>query len=77
MAKYSAMVNGATQVAITGLDKLDPSVKGANQYDELSAKVKTFLREAETAVGVPFTLLSTGPDLTEIVDLREEKLERA
>ena len=77
MAKYSAMVNGATQVAITGLDKLDPSVKGANQYDELSARVKTFLREAETAVGVPFTLLSTGPELTEIVDLREEKLERA
>jgi hypothetical protein len=28
-------------------------------------------------VGVPFTLLSTGPELTEIVDLREEKLERA
>ena len=77
MAKYSAMINGATQVAITGLDKLDPSVKGANQYDELSARVKTFLREAETAVGVPFTLLSTGPELTEIVDLREEKLERA
>jgi adenylosuccinate synthase len=77
MAKYSAMVNGATQVAITGLDKLDPAVRGANQYDDLSAEVRAFLRDAETAVGVPFTLLSTGPGLEEIIDLREEKLLRA
>ena len=77
MAKYSAMVNGATQVAITGLDKLDPSVKGASEYADLSAKVKAFLREAEVQVGVPFTLLSTGPEMAEIIDLREEKLLRA
>jgi adenylosuccinate synthase len=77
MAAYSAMINGATQVAITGLDRLDPTVKGADQYDELSPKVQTFVREAEKDVGVPFTLLSTGPELAEIVDLREEKLERA
>jgi adenylosuccinate synthase len=77
MAAYSAMINGATQVAITGLDKLDPNVKGVQEYDDLSTKVKKFLREAEEGVGVPFTLLSTGPELAEIVDLREEKLYRA
>ncbi|MEI7827012.1 MAG: adenylosuccinate synthetase [Euryarchaeota archaeon] len=77
MAAYSAMINGATQVAITGLDKLDPNVRGVDKYDDLSTKVRTFLREAEEQVGVPFTLLSTGPELTEIVDLREEKLKRA
>jgi adenylosuccinate synthase len=77
MAAYSAMINGATQVAITGLDKLDPNVRGVDQYDDLSTKVRTFLREAEKEVGVPFTLLSTGPELAEIVDLREEKLKRA
>ncbi len=77
MAAYSAMINGATQVAITGLDKLDPSVRGVDQYDDLSTKVRTFLRKAEEEVGVPFTLLSTGPELAEIIDLREEKLTRA
>ena len=77
MAAYSAMVNGATQAAITGLDKLDPTVRGVDQYDDLSTKVRKFLREAEEDVGVPFTLLSTGPELAEIVDLREEKLNRA
>jgi len=77
MAAYSAMINGATQVAITGLDKLDPNVRGVDQFDDLSTKVRTFLREAEEEVGVPFTLLSTGPELAEIIDLREEKLNRA
>jgi len=74
MARYSAMINGATQIAITGLDKLDPSVRGVDQYDDLSSRVKAFLQRAENDVGIPFTLLSTGPELSEIIDLRKEKL---
>ncbi len=74
MAHYSAMINGATQIAITGLDKLDPSARGVRQYAKLPEKVKTFIQRAEDDVGVPFTLLSTGPELSEIIDLREEKL---
>jgi adenylosuccinate synthase len=76
MAKYSAMINGATQIAVTGLDKLDPTVKGVNDYGKLTQKVKTFVDRNEREIGIPFTLLSTGPDISEIVDLREEKLRR-
>jgi len=76
MAKYSAMINGATQIAVTGLDKLDPTVKGVNDYGKLTQKVKTFIDQNEREVGIPFTLLSTSPDISEIVDLREEKLRR-
>ena len=76
MAKYSAMINGATQIAVTGLDKLDPTVKGVNDYGKLTQKVKTFVDQNEREIGIPFTLLSTGPDISEIVDLREEKLRR-
>ena len=76
MAKYSAMINGATQIAVTGLDKLDPTVKGVNDYGKLTQKVKTFVYQNEREIGIPFTLLSTGPDISEIVDLREEKLRR-
>jgi adenylosuccinate synthase len=38
--------------------------------------VKTFVDQNEREIGIPFTLLSTGPDISEIVDLREEKLRR-
>jgi adenylosuccinate synthase len=76
MAKYSAMINGATQIAVTGLDKLDPTVKGVSDFEELTQKVKTFVDRAEETLGVPFTLLSTGPEVSEIVDLRKEKLRR-
>lgn len=71
MARYSAMINGATQIALTGLDRVDPSCRGVTDYDKLSTKVKEFVKKAEEDVGVPFTLLSTGPELSEIVDLRE------
>ncbi len=70
MAKYSAMINGATQIALTGLDKIDPACKGITDYDKLSTKVKEFVESAQKDVGVPFTLLSTGPEISEIIDLR-------
>ena len=69
-ARYSAMINSATCIAITGLDRLDPAVRGVTDYDKLSDKVKEFVSMAEKDVGVPFKLLSTGPGDTEIVDLR-------
>jgi len=72
MARYSAMINGATQCAITGLDRLDPSCRGASSVSELSREVLDFVSAAEKDVGVPFTLLSTGPGTKEIVDIRAE-----
>lgn len=73
MARYSAMINGATQAAITGIDRIDPSCRGATDYDKLSDKVKDFLAQAEKDAGVPFTILSTGPSLQETIDLRNVK----
>ncbi|MDI6888505.1 MAG: adenylosuccinate synthetase [Methanocellales archaeon] len=70
MARYSAMVNGATQAALTGLDKLDPSCRGVTDYDKLSNTVKEFVHKAEQDIGVPITILSTGPEMSETIDLR-------
>ena len=70
MAKYSAMINGATQVALTGLDKLDPSCYGTTDYAGLSNTIKEFVRNAEQDVGVPITILSTGPKISQTIDLR-------
>ena len=74
MAAYSAMINGATTVALSGVDKLDPSCRGVREYGELSREVRDFVQRVEQDTRVPVKLISTGPEVSEIVDLRGEKL---
>ena len=76
MAAYSAMINGATMVALSGVDRLDPSCRGAKEYKELSKEVKDFVAKVEHDTRVQVKLISTGPELSEIVDLREEQKEK-
>ncbi|MHC1579054.1 MAG: adenylosuccinate synthetase, partial [Candidatus Alkanophagales archaeon] len=71
MARYAAMVNGATQVAITGIDRVDPACRGVTEFEKLSEKARRFVERVERDVGVPVTLISTGPGLDEIIDLRD------
>ena len=73
-ARYSAMVNGATQVAITGIDKLDKECYGVKEWEKLTPKAREFIEKIEDDVNVPVTLISTGPSLEQIIDLRKEKL---
>ena len=73
MARYSAMINGCTQAAITGIDRVDKSCFGVTEYGKLSKKAKDFLKMAEDDIGSPITLISTGPEMTQIIDLREEQ----
>lgn len=73
-ARYSAMINGATQVAITGIDKLEKECYGATEWTQLTKKAKNFIEKVEDDVKVPVTMISTGPDLEQIIDLRDEKL---
>ena len=74
MARYAAMINSATQVAVTGIDKLDRECYGVKEWDKLSKKAKEFIERVEEDVKVPVTLISTGPELHQIIDLRREKL---
>jgi adenylosuccinate synthase len=73
MARYSAMINGCTQAAITGIDKVDHDCFGVTEYGKLSKKAKDFLAQAEADIGAPVTLISTGPDVSQIIDLRDEQ----
>ena len=73
MARYSAMINGCTQAAITGIDKVDQDCFGVTEYEKLSKKAKDFLARAEEDIGAPVTLISTGPDVSQIIDLRDER----
>ncbi|MEA1925336.1 MAG: adenylosuccinate synthetase [Candidatus Altiarchaeota archaeon] len=71
MARYSSMVNGATGICITCLDKLFPECRSVTEYAGLSDRVKSYVKEIEEGVGVKAVLLSTGPELEDVVDLRK------
>ena len=73
LAKESCRINGATQIALTCVDKLFDCAR-VQDYGELSAETKAFISEIEQETGVPVTIISTGPDLKDTIDLRKELL---
>ncbi|RLI94647.1 MAG: adenylosuccinate synthetase [Candidatus Altiarchaeales archaeon] len=70
LAKYSAMVNGATNICITCIDKIFPECKGVKEYDKLSKRARDYIENIEKEIGVNVILLSTGPKSDDIIDLR-------
>jgi len=72
MARYSAMINGCTIAAVTGIDRIDSTCFGATRYDQLTAKAKEFLDQAEDDIGARIGLISTGPEMSQIIDIRDE-----
>lgn len=74
MARESCMINGATQIAVTCVDRLYPECERVRDYSDLSAEVKRFIEEIESETGVPVTIISTGPSLEDTIDLRDELL---
>jgi adenylosuccinate synthase len=66
------MINGCTQAAITGIDRVDKACFGVTEYGKLTRKAKDFVKSAEADIGCPVTLISTGPEVSQIIDLREE-----
>ncbi len=70
IAKKAAIINGATQAALTKLDALYPKCKGARTYDELPLEAKEFVKEVERQIGVPVVLIGTGPEALDIIDRR-------
>ena len=74
LANESCMINGATQIALTCVDRLYPDCARTQNYSDLSAETKSFINDIETATGVPVTIISSGPDLKDTIDLRKELL---
>ena len=73
LARRAVMLNGATQAAITKIDILFPECKGVTDVSALSEKALEFVRKVEDEIGIPVTILGTGPDALDIVDLRDRK----
>ena len=69
--RLAATVNGATQLAITKIDIRFPGNAGKRKYAELSNEARGFIGKVEKEVGVPVTLIGTGPDTEDIIDRRK------
>jgi adenylosuccinate synthase len=70
LAKRAVMLNGATQVALTKLDTRFPECAGVTSYADLTGEARSFIAGIEERLGVPVTLVGTGPAADQIVDRR-------
>jgi adenylosuccinate synthase len=68
--KLAALVNGASQIAITKIDVRFPGNAGVKQYSGLSGEAKEFIEDVEKRLAIPVTLIGTGPDSGDIIDRR-------
>jgi adenylosuccinate synthase len=73
-ARESCMINGATQIALTCVDRIYPACERVKDYADLSSEVKRFVEDIQDATGVPVTIIGTGPDMEDTIDLRDELL---
>jgi len=70
LGKKSIKINSATDLVITCLDKRFPETRGVTKYRKLSRRAKKFVKNVEKRLGVKATLISTGPDIMEMIDRR-------
>jgi adenylosuccinate synthase len=70
LAKRSAMLNSATEIALTKLDVVFPSDAGKREYSKLSDDAKKFLGKIEEELGLKIVLIGTGQEVGEMIDLR-------
>lgn len=71
LARRAIMLNSATQIAITKLDILFPECACATSFDNLNDSAKGFIKNIEDNLGVPVTLIGTGPAVNDVIDRRK------
>lgn len=71
LARRAAMINGATEAAVTKLDVLFPACKNAISFEQMPNEAKEFINQIETSTGMPVTLIGTGPSAFDIIDRRK------
>jgi len=71
LARKAIMLNSATQIAITKLDVLFPDCANKISFDSLNSEAKSFIKKIEENLNVPVTLIGTGPNVNDIIDIRK------
>ena len=70
LGRRAVMLNGANQLALTKLDMLFPECSKTTSYDNLSLEAKSFVTKIEDELGIPVTIIGTGPEDTSVIDRR-------
>ena len=71
LARKAIMLNSATQIAITKLDVLFPDCANKISLDSLNTEAKSFIKKIEQNLNVPVTLIGTGPNVNDVIDIRK------
>jgi len=71
LARKAIMLNSATQIAITKLDVLFPDCANKTSIDSLNTEAKSFIKKIEENLNVPVTLIGTGPNVNDVIDIRK------
>ncbi|TRM98254.1 adenylosuccinate synthetase, partial [Sulfolobus sp. E1] len=74
MAKEAIKINSATQIAITKLDALYPEAHRVKEYEKLPLEARRWLDEIQEQLKIPITLIGTGEDVMDTIDLRGETI---
>ncbi|MEM2889941.1 MAG: adenylosuccinate synthetase [Candidatus Hadarchaeum sp.] len=74
LAKRAVMINGATQLTITNLDRMFKGAAKVRRWRDLPSDAKDYVNKIEEELGVPVTIISTGSEVEDVIDLRSEKL---
>lgn len=70
LARRAVMLNGATEAALTKLDVLFPDCAGETSHGGLGSDARGFVERVERGIGVPVTVIGTGPGVRDIIDRR-------
>jgi len=71
LARRAIMLNSATQIAITKLDVLFPDCASKTSFDSLNDAAKSFIKKIEEKLNVPVTLIGTGSQVNDVIDIRK------
>ncbi len=72
LAKRAVMLNSATQVALTCLDKIFPTSARVKEWGKLPPEAKRWVEDLEDVLRTPVTLIGTGDDVTHMIDRRKD-----
>ena len=68
--RQAAVLNGATDIALTFADYLCNANAHARRYEQLHVDTIRFIEEVERVAGAPVTLISTRFDFRSVIDRR-------
>jgi len=72
LVKEAAAMNRPTQIALTFVDYIDHANYGVRKLSRLTISARRFIEKLMRATETPVSLIKTGPDITHIIDLRDE-----